>query len=56
MYFAQIDLELFKQTIDGSLVLLLDLLNLLLVSLLHLEALLLQLQVSFAFLPKLAFE
>ena len=41
--FAKIDLEFFEQAIDCRLVLLLDLLNLLFVALLHLEAFLLKL-------------
>jgi len=53
---AQIGLELLQQTIDRTRILLLNLLDLLLITLLHFEAFLLQLQVPIAFLLELLFK
>jgi len=56
VHLPQIDLELLKQTINGSLVLRLDLINLLFIPLLHLKAFLLKLKVTVSFLLEFLFK
>ena len=56
VHLPQIDLKLFKQTINGSHVLSLNLINLLFVPLLHLKTFLLKLKVTVSFLLEFLFK